>query len=128
MSQQLPTFYNCDRCPAYCCTYARIEVKKKDVRRLAEHFGVDEETARKRFTKKGEEKGERVLKHKPDEHFGTACQFLDGETRRCTIYHARPKICREFPGTVRCGYYDFLSFERRALEDEDYVSTTWNHS
>ena len=24
----------------------------------------------------------------------------------------------------RCGYYDFLSFERRAQEDPEYVATT----
>ena len=62
-----------------------------------------------------------------DEHYGTVCQFLDTETRNCTIYHARPRICRDFPGTRRCGYYDFMLFERRLLEDKDYISTTWNN-
>jgi hypothetical protein len=42
------------------------------------------------------------------------------------VYEARPAVCRDFPGTVRCGYYDFLSFERRNQEDEEYISTTWN--
>ncbi|HEY5598812.1 MAG TPA: YkgJ family cysteine cluster protein [Kiloniellales bacterium] len=118
--------YSCDRCPAYCCSYPRIVVNKTDVKRLAKYFGLTVEKVYKRFTKKGHDKGEVVLRHRKDEHFGTACRFLDPETRRCTVYKARPKICRDFPGTVRCGYYEFLKFERRAMEDPDYVATTNN--
>jgi len=116
--------YNCDRCPAYCCSYPRIIVNKTDVKRLAKHFGLTLQKAYKKFTKKGHEKGEIILRHQKDEHFGTICQFLDQETRGCTVYKARPKICRDFPGTKRCGYYEFLKFERMLLEDKDYVSTT----
>ena len=121
-----PVFYNCQRCPAYCCSYARIEVKKNDLRRLARHFDTGVGTARRRFTKAGPDAGERVLRHKPDETFGTVCRFLDSDSRECTVYEARPAICRDFPGLVRCGYYDFLSSERRMLEDDDYVATTYN--
>ena len=92
----------------------------------ARNFSISAAEATRRFTKKGEDKGEIVLRHQKDEHFGTACQFLDLETRRCTVYEARPAVCREFPGAVRCGYYDFLSFERRTQEDPEYVSSTWN--
>ena len=116
--------YNCDRCPAYCCTYPRIEVKKRDLKRLAKHFELSFDQAKKRFTKKGHDKGEIILRHREDEHFATACMFLDPDSRNCTIYEARPKICRDFPGTRRCGYYDFLTFERRALEDPDHISVT----
>jgi Fe-S-cluster containining protein len=49
----------------------------------------------KRFTKiRG---GERVLRRKKDTIFDNVCQFLDTDTRRCGIYHARPKVCRTFP-------------------------------
>ena len=123
----LKVLYDCDKCPAYCCSYARIIVSKKDIKRLAKHYGLSQRKARKKFTKKGEEKGERVLRHRKDEHYGTACRFLDQETRQCTVYEARPEICGEFPGTKRCGYYDFLSFERHTQEDSDFVATTWNH-
>lgn len=118
--------YDCHRCPGYCCSYPRIIPTKKDIRRLAKHFGISETDARKRFTKKGEEKGERVLRHKPDEIYGTVCRFLDSETRNCTVYEARPTICRDFPGLKRCGYYDFLTFERELLEDPDHIATTYN--
>jgi|RhiMethySRZTD1v2_1073278.scaffolds.fasta_scaffold1079162_2 Fe-S-cluster containining protein len=121
-----PKFYNCSNCPAYCCTYAIIEVKERDVERLAKHFEIDVETARKRFTKAGQEPGSMILRHKKDEHFGTACQFLDPETRQCGVYDARPGTCRAYPGAVRCGYYDFLSFERNIQEDETFVARAYN--
>ena len=93
---------------------------------MAKYFDTSLAKARQRFTKAGEEKGERVLRHRKDEHYGTACRFLDPESRECTIYDARPKICREYPGSKRCGYYDFLCFERHIQEDPEVVATTYN--
>jgi uncharacterized protein len=118
--------YNCTKCPAYCCSYSRIIVSHADIKRLAKHHGVTVVVAKERFTKKGLERGERVLRHQEDEHYKSICRFLNTETRQCTIYAARPKICREFPGANRCGYYDFLKFEREAQEDPDLVATTDN--
>ncbi|MDX1424211.1 MAG: YkgJ family cysteine cluster protein [Kiloniellales bacterium] len=125
MSSTKPLF-NCERCPAYCCSYPVIEVTKKDLRRLAKHFGLSLEQAVKKFTKRNPEGKKRVLRHRSDEHFGSVCRFLDRETRACTVYHARPQICRDFPGTRRCGYYEFLKFERDLLKDPDHVATTYN--
>ncbi len=112
-------FYDCLKCPAYCCSYDRIIVEKRDLKRLAKHFGIDEETAEKRFTKTVE--GERVLRHQKDEIYGSICAFLDTKTRRCTVYDARPAVCHEYPDRPRCGYYDFLRWERSHQEDEDFV-------
>jgi Fe-S-cluster containining protein len=113
-------FYDCSRCPAYCCTYARIAVEEADLVRLAARFGIGLDEATRRFTTKGAP-GERVLRHRKDEIFGTACRFLDPRTRRCTVYEDRPGVCREYPDSSRCGYYDLLSFERRAQDDPDVV-------
>ncbi|MGH6948283.1 MAG: YkgJ family cysteine cluster protein [Kiloniellales bacterium] len=118
--------FDCARCPAYCCSYPEIAVTKRDLLRLAGHFGLDLETARNRFTKPDSKGKSRIMRHRRDEHFGTACRFLDPETRNCTIYEARPTICRDYPGTRRCGYYDFLLFERDLLRDPEHVATTWN--
>jgi len=120
-----PTFYSCAKCPAYCCTYARIPVTKRDIKRLAKAFELTEEKARKKFTKKGEEKGERVLRHREDEIFETACQFLDPDSRQCTVYEHRPNACHDYPGSARCGYYDFLANERSRQEDPDLVITAY---
>lgn len=116
-----PVFYNCDKCPAYCCSYPRIQTTHRDIRRLAKFFELSFAKARKKFTKAGEEKDERVLRHRQDHVYDSVCRFLDQETRQCTIYDARPAICRTYPGSTRCGYYDFLTFERRAQEDPDFI-------
>lgn len=118
--------FNCERCPAYCCSYPEIQLTKKDLRRLAKHFGLSLERAVKKFTKRNSDGKKRIMRHRKDEHFGSVCRFLDRETRACTVYESRPEICSDFPGTRRCGYYDFLKFERYLLKDPDHVATTYN--
>lgn len=115
--------YNCLKCPGYCCSYPVIAVTRRDVERLARHFAISPAAAEKRFTKSsGDYK--RVLRRKEDEHYGYICRFFDTDKRRCTVYEARPQICREFPGEERCGYWDFLRFEREHQRDETHVATT----
>ena len=116
--------YDCLKCPAYCCSYAHIPVTDKDITRLAKYFDVSWEKARKKFIKKGDDESPLVLRHQEDEHFDTICQFLDLDTRNCTIYEARPEICRTFPTQNRCGYYDFLMFEREVQDDDEWIATT----
>src|SRR6266436_1789524 len=112
------TYYDCNECPAYCCSiYERVQVTPRDIRRLAKHFSVTEEVATVRYTKFFEK--ERVLRRKADPIFGQACHFLNPETRKCTIYNARTAVCREYPDTVRCAYYDLLKFERLQQGDPD---------
>jgi Fe-S-cluster containining protein len=114
------SYYDCDKCPAYCCSiYDRVQVTPRDIRRLAKHFGVDIETARKKFTTSWQ--GEAILRRKADPIFGKACKFLDPSTRKCTIYFARPLVCREFPARARCAYYDLLTFEKSQQGDDSVV-------
>jgi uncharacterized protein len=119
--------YNCAKCPGYCCSYPIIGLKKKDVLRLAAHFGIGFRAAVKKFTRKdpdGEE--DYLMRRKDDEYFGRICQFFDTEARRCTVYTARPSICRVYPSTGRCGYYDFLASERAIQDDPELVALTDN--
>jgi Fe-S-cluster containining protein len=102
-----------------------IALTKRDVQRLARHFGLDYEAARKKFTKV-EHGAKYAMRRKADEHFGRICRFFDTEKRRCTVYEARPAICRDYPGDRRCGYYDFLSAERSSQGDKDHIASTWN--
>ena len=111
--------YDCSKCPAYCCSYDSIAITKTDLKRLAKHFGVDEDVAEKRYTKISD--GEVVLRHKKDKIYGTVCMFLDSKTRRCTVYDARPKVCKAYPEFPTCGYYEFLKWERRQQGDEEFV-------
>jgi len=115
-----PHFFACSKCPAHCCSYDYIETKPADVERLAKYHGLTIAVARRRFTKLVQSGKLRVMRHQKDAIFGSVCQFLNLETRRCGIYEGRPKICREHPGSVRCGFYDFLCSERELQEDPDY--------
>ena len=116
--------YNCRKCPGYCCSYPLIEIDKKDVQRLADHFGLGFREARKKFTRRDPE-ATYAMRRKKDKHFGRICQFFDTEKRCCTVYKARPAVCRDYPGG-RCGYYDCLMSDRRRQDDPDMIATTVN--
>jgi uncharacterized protein len=112
--------YDCDKCVAYCCSiYDRVQVTARDIKRLALYFGVSPEVATTRYTKVWEK--ERILRRRADRLFGQACMFLNQDTRKCTIYNARPGTCREFPTTSRCAYYDLIEFEREQQNDPDVI-------
>jgi Fe-S-cluster containining protein len=115
--------YNCSKCPGYCCSYPRIEVKNSDLKRLARHFDLTIEAAERRFTRwyKSDEGPERILRHQKDEVYGSICRFFDTDKRCCTIYAARPAVCREYPNGTKCGYYDFIRFERKHQDDETFI-------
>lgn len=115
--------YDCSKCPGYCCSYPRIEVKEADVKRLARHFGVELAVAQRRFTRiyKDDENHERILKHQKDDVYGSICRFFDTRERRCTIYAARPDVCRQYPNGSRCGYYEFIRFERKHQDNPDFI-------
>lgn len=126
MGKSLPVFYDCHNCPAYCCTYPRIEVRPRDLTRIAKHFGIGPLAAKRRFTKEGSDPGEVILRHRKDDIYGSACRFLDVSTRMCTIHEARPDICREHPGGSTCAYYGFLMAERRYQNDPEFVARAYN--
>ena len=111
--------YDCSKCPAYCCSYERIIVEDDDLARLANHFGLSQEAAVKKFTRIVEE--ERVLRHQPDEIYGSVCTFLDRKSRQCTVYEARPEVCKEYPDRPHCGYFDFVKWERRHQDDAEFI-------
>ena len=46
---------------------------------------------------------------------------FDQDERRCTIYAARPGVCRKYPEEGRCGYFDFLKFEREQQGDDEFI-------
>jgi Fe-S-cluster containining protein len=115
--------YNCLKCPGYCCTYAEIEISQRDIERLARHFDLAPDVAQERFTKT-DSKGTVMLRHKHDRIFDTICMFFDQKKRRCTVYEARPGVCRKYPDAVKCGYYEFLKFEREQQGDEKLVALT----
>ena len=119
--------FNCNKCPGYCCSHSRIAVTDNDIRRLAKHFGISERAARKRltyrYTYKAEGIDEQILRHDKDSVYKSVCRLFDREARRCTVYEARPNVCRKYPYGNTCGYYNFLKFERAFQDDEEFVPT-----
>ena len=119
--------FNCTKCPGYCCSHSRIAVTDNDIRRLAQHFGISERAARKRltyrYTYQAEGIDEQILRHHKDSVYKSVCRLFDRETRRCTVYEARPNVCRKYPYGNTCGYYNFLKFERTFQDDEEFVPT-----
>ncbi len=116
--------YSCLKCPGYCCSYAEIEITLRDIHRLARHFAVDFDTAAMRYTKFDKKRGIWMLRHRKDHIFESTCALFDQEKRRCTVYESRPGVCRKYPDSARCGYYDFLAFEREQQGDPDYIALT----
>jgi Fe-S-cluster containining protein len=116
--------YSCAKCPAYCCSYPEIEVSSRDIERLATHFELPYRVAEERFTKFDAKEKVRLLRHREDRIFESVCMFLDQKTRRCGVYNARPGVCREYPDSPRCGYYEFLKFERTHQGDDKFIALT----
>jgi uncharacterized protein len=116
--------YSCLKCPGYCCSYPEIEVTPRDIERLAKHFGMRYAEAEAKLTKYDPKEKVRNLRHQKDEHFNTICMLFDRKARRCTVYLARPSVCRSYPDSPRCGYYEFLKFERAHQDDPDFIAVT----
>ena len=116
--------YSCNKCPGYCCSYPEIEVTPRDIQRLAKRFELDYAQAEERFTKYDAKEHVRLLRHKKDTVFATVCTFFDQGKRRCGVYESRPGVCREYPDSTRCGYYEFLKFERAHQDDPEFIALT----
>ena len=68
--------YDCKKCPGYCCSYPLIALDKRDVERLAKHFGLSFEKGKAKFTV--ERWGHKYsMRRKADPHFGRTCRFID---------------------------------------------------
>ena len=116
--------YSCLKCPGYCCSDPEIEVTPRDIERLGKNLGLAYKVAEERFTKYDPKEKVRLLRHKKDKVFDTVCTFFDQDKRRCTVYAFRPAVCRDYPDSPRCGYYEFLKFERAHQDDPDFIALT----
>lgn len=104
----------CDNCRGSCCTMP-AEVRVSDLVRMGVVDAFETEEPAKQIAK-------RLLKAGIIEHFNfknelftlarrasNDCIYLDGSTRRCTIYDIRPDTCRNHPRIgPRSGYCAFM--------------------
>jgi len=91
---------------------------------VARHFDLSVEKAKEKFFRYDRKEKCWILRQKKDEHFKKICRFFDTTDRRCTIYTARPGVCRDYPGEPTCGYFSFLEFEREHQQDPEFIATT----
>ena len=103
---------SCLKCASFCCKLAGyVEVHRADVRRLAKHLGLTVREFEEKHVVEVTRKGEKLIKSGYD-----TCQFLTAD-RRCSVYAARPRNCREYvcwdqyDSTV----YDFAYFYQKAI-------------
>lgn len=84
--------FTCTGC-GDCCTGepGYIWVDQDEMEKMAEHLGLDLEAFQADYTRKVGIR--RTLK----EFSNGDCVFLDTETRKCGVYHLRPKQCRTWP-------------------------------
>ena len=82
---------SCLRCPSLCCKMAGyVEVSRNDIRRLAKYLGLTVAEFEEKHIAERTRRGKKRIKAEFD-----TCQFLDAD-RRCTVYKARPKDCRQY--------------------------------
>ena len=91
--------FKCTGC-GDCCSGGPgfVWVNKAEIAAIAEEVGLDEAEFESRYVR---EIGVRKSLVELDNF---DCVFLDGKTRKCTVYNARPRQCRTWPfwdSTVR---------------------------
>jgi len=84
--------FHCTQCGA-CCSGEPgfVFVTADEIARLAEHFEMDVAAFERKFVRRAGRR--KSLVEYPDGD----CIFLDPDTRRCTVYEARPTQCRTWP-------------------------------
>jgi len=89
---QIQMDFQCKRC-GHCCQVADpIDIYPKDIRRLASFFNISEEEAIEEYTiPHPKESDLRAFKATEP------CRFYDKAQNGCSIYQARPMVCRCSP-------------------------------
>ena len=78
---------DCCAC-ANCCRVMSPQLSARDIRRLADHLGIQKAQLINDYLRPSDEKGKYALAQTP-------CRFL--HEQRCSVYDARPDDCRSFP-------------------------------
>jgi Fe-S-cluster containining protein len=84
--------FECTQC-GDCCSGAPgyVWVNQEEIDALAKQLGMDGDAFEQKYTRRVGMR--RTLVEFPNGD----CVFLDPQTRKCTVYHARPRQCRTWP-------------------------------
>lgn len=84
--------FQCTQC-GNCCTGAPgyVWVNQEEIAALAGHVGLSVDDFERKYVR-------RIGIRKSLVEFPNGdCVFFDGQARRCTVYHLRPRQCRTWP-------------------------------
>jgi uncharacterized protein len=87
--KKIKSSFSCQQCNECCKQPGFVYLTKKDMKRLAQYFKMDQNQFVATHCKREGE--DWVLRVNPDE----SCVFLTDSG--CSIYEARPNQCRDFP-------------------------------
>jgi uncharacterized protein len=93
IAQEVEDRIDCTQC-ANCCRVATVQLKERDVEKLAKYFRITPHQFRAEYTTVDPEEG-LILKRTQE----SGCVFLSGN--ECTVYDVRPDTCENFPHLVR---------------------------
>ena len=94
---------DCLEC-ANCCKTTGPLFSQKDIERIANHLNISANAFIEKTLRKDED-GDYVLQTVP-------CTFLSPDNK-CSIYHIRPKACREYPHTDRVNQLGILKLTEK---------------
>jgi Fe-S-cluster containining protein len=77
-----------------CCRVGEVEVKERDVEKLARFLRISVQQFLDQYTMQGEDHA--LILRRTDE---AGCIFLSGND--CSVYEARPSTCERFPHLIR---------------------------
>lgn len=97
ISDSVATQIDCTQC-GNCCRAYEVTVRSKDIPRLATHLDLQTNEFVRAYLKK-DNQGEFIFKQKP-------CPFL--KKNSCTVYDARPTVCRSYPHFGKAGLLNEL--------------------
>lgn len=96
---------NCLDC-AHCCKTVGPLLRPSDVKRLAKYLKLTEGEFEKQYLRRDED-GDLVMRTLP-------CPFLEADNR-CSVYHIRPRACREYPHTDQVNTKEILKITEKNI-------------
>jgi uncharacterized protein len=93
VAERIEEQIDCRAC-ANCCRVASVKLSERDTERLTQYLRISPARFRAQYTIESEDQGLILCRSEQ-----TGCVFLDGTA--CSVYEARPDICRRFPHLVR---------------------------
>ena len=114
--ERLHDSFPCEMC-GKCCHQANITVMDEEVERIAKHLNMTSDAFIDEYLYRRD--GLWLFKKE------RKCRFL-GENNKCTIWIARPEICRDFPYLVaKFMSRVYLSIVNDAPIDLSYMEDDW---